>query len=292
MSTPPFLELPACARPARLDTPRGPVAAHVAEPSGHPRGTALLVPGFTGSKEDFIGVLAPLAERGWRVVAVDQRGQHETPGPDDPDAYDVPALAHDVLAMVSALDDGPVHLLGHSFGGLVVRSAVITDPSVFRSLTLLCTGPSSLPLPRREPLEQLRQALAAGVDLETVWTVVRQREESSGRAQPPAPVLDFLHRRYVANAATGLRRMAEQLLASPDETERLRDVVRSADLPVLVAWGEQDDAWTPEEQKVTADRLGARAEQLDGLGHSPAADSPAVTADLLDSFWSSVSDDA
>ena len=48
------------------------------------RGTVLMVAGYTGSKEDFAPLLAPLAEAGYRVVALDQRGQYESPGPDDP----------------------------------------------------------------------------------------------------------------------------------------------------------------------------------------------------------------
>ena len=56
------------------------------------RGTALLVAGYTGSKEDFAPLLAPLAEAGYRVVALDQRGQYESPGPDDPGAYSVTEL--------------------------------------------------------------------------------------------------------------------------------------------------------------------------------------------------------
>jgi len=40
-------------------------------------GTALLVPGYTGSKEDFLSILGELADGGRRVLAVDQRGQKE-----------------------------------------------------------------------------------------------------------------------------------------------------------------------------------------------------------------------
>jgi pimeloyl-ACP methyl ester carboxylesterase len=67
------------------------------------RGTALLVAGYTGSKEDFAPLLAPLAEAGYRVVAIDQRGQYESPGPDDPSAYSVEELAGDVLEVVRIL---------------------------------------------------------------------------------------------------------------------------------------------------------------------------------------------
>src|SRR6478609_1537076 len=67
------------------------------------RGTVLLVAGYTGSKEDFAPLLAPLAEAGYRVVAIDQRGQYESPGPDDPAAYSVAELAADVVAVARVL---------------------------------------------------------------------------------------------------------------------------------------------------------------------------------------------
>src|SRR4051812_39832518 len=57
-----------------------------------PRGVALMVAGYTGSKEDFAPVLRPLSEAGYRIVAIDQRGQHESPGPDDPSRYSVDEL--------------------------------------------------------------------------------------------------------------------------------------------------------------------------------------------------------
>src|SRR3954453_9993985 len=62
------------------------------------RGTALLVAGYTGSKEDFAPLLAPVADAGYRVVAIDQRGQFESPGPDDPAPSSVTALGLDVAA--------------------------------------------------------------------------------------------------------------------------------------------------------------------------------------------------
>src|SRR5215212_11952232 len=80
------------------------------------RGTALLVPGYTGSKEDFAPLLAPLADAGFRVVALDQRGQYESPGPDDPARYSVAELASDVLAVAAVLRQEcgePLHLVGH-----------------------------------------------------------------------------------------------------------------------------------------------------------------------------------
>src|SRR5919202_3166491 len=108
----------------------GPLAALDTGPSTGP--TVLLVAGFTGSKEDFAPLLSPLARAGVRAVAVDQRGQYESPGPDDPAAFSLDVLAADVLAVGRVLREespGPLHVVGHSFGGLVCRGAVLADPS-------------------------------------------------------------------------------------------------------------------------------------------------------------------
>ena len=72
-------------------------------PAGRRRGTALLVPGYTGSKEDFIALLAPLAAAGFRAVAVDQRGQYETGGPPVEAVYAQAELARDITALTRAL---------------------------------------------------------------------------------------------------------------------------------------------------------------------------------------------
>ena len=91
-------------------------------------GTALLVPGYTGSKEDFLPVLAALADGGRRVIAIDLRGQYQTPGSDDPAAYDLAALGADVAAL--AAPPGRPTCWAHSFGGLVAREAALGDEAL------------------------------------------------------------------------------------------------------------------------------------------------------------------
>ncbi|AXI79326.1 alpha/beta fold hydrolase [Peterkaempfera bronchialis] len=286
MSTPPFLTLPRCARAVRLDTTRGTFAALEALPDGPLRATALLVPGFTGSKEDFIALLEPLSAAGVRVVAVDQRGQHETGGPADEAAYQLPELGLDVLALTEAVaaESGPPHLLGHSFGGYVVREAVLAagEPAPWRSLTLLSTGPAAI-----EPNEAARTKLLLDaltvLDLEAIWQVMKEMEEGSGdQVEPPAPeVAAFLHRRWVSNVPQSLAAMGRRLIAEPDRVPELA----AAALPKLVLSGDRDYAWPVPWQSAMAERLGARRVVIEGSGHSPNAERPAETARALLDFW-------
>jgi pimeloyl-ACP methyl ester carboxylesterase len=245
-----------------------------------------MVAGYTGSKEDFAPLLAPLADAGYRVVAIDQRGQYESPGPDDPAEYSVEELGLDVVAVARVLREEsgePLHLLGHSFGGLVTRAAVLAEPSLFTSFTLLGSGPSKLTGGRADLLDHLGPLLDAG-GVELVHQTLEQVAMTDPRAQAvPVQTREFYSRRFLSNSAAGLRGMADAMLAEPDRVAELAAI----DIPILVAHGEADDAWLPHVQQDMAVRLGARHEVILNAIHSPAVENPARTLQVLLAFWSS-----
>ena len=71
MSTPTSLDLPDGVRRTTIHTARGAFAALEAVPASGvcEREAALLVPGYTGSKEDFLAILDLLADASRQVVA-------------------------------------------------------------------------------------------------------------------------------------------------------------------------------------------------------------------------------
>lgn len=268
---------------SRLDVPGGPLAVLDAAPAGAAKATVVLVPGFTGSKEDFREVLLPLAEAGYRAVAIDQRGQHESPGPDDHSAYTTAALGTDVLHVVTALGNRPVHLVGHSFGGLVSRAAVIQDPTAFRSLVLMDSGPAGLTGPRADVLPFMRAILLEG-GLAAVWDAAEALGPDPRKPAAAPEAKAFLRSRMLAGSPAGLLAMADSLTTEPDRSAELA----ALDLPVLVLYGEDDDAWPPHVQDEMADRLGAPVIVVPDAFHSPAAENPALTAQVLRDFFASV----
>jgi len=287
VSTPPYLDLPDGARRVSLGTSSGLLAGLRSEPGGEPIGTILLVPGWTGSKEDFIAVLGPLAERGWVVVSYDQRGQYESSGPDDEAAYSLPLLARDLLEIVASLGPEPVHVIGHSFGGLVAREAALASGGQgFASLVLLCSGPSALPSSHHDGLGALHAALPH-VPLGVVYDVKEVADIEGGWVPPSAEVSAFMRHRFVSNSPYGLRAKTGIMLDTPDRTDELAALARDG-LPVLVVYGPADDAWPLSEQDRVAAAVGSTPVIIPGTGHSPAAEMPDVTADVIDAMLRSL----
>ena len=291
-------------------TARGSFAALQAVPvSGVcEREPALLVPGYTGSKEDFLAVLGQLADHGRQVVAIDMRGQFETPGADD---YSPPALAADIAAVIQAT--GTRHLLGHSYGGLVAREALLRTRSQddIGSFTLMSSGPSALTGPRADELRGLLTALGLGLadgpgaanalsvaggpgaangglpdrdvlrdGIDRLWH--EHLEPQAAADGIPGPIVAFLARRMHGNDPYGLVHMARHLLTAPDRTSEL---ARLDQIGKLVIYGEDDNSWSPAAQEAMARRLGARRICIPGASHSPAVEAPATTAIALTQFW-------
>ncbi|MFD9303691.1 alpha/beta fold hydrolase [Streptomyces sp. NPDC060048] len=285
MSKPPILILPPVARAYRLTTARGEFAVHEAAPGGRLRGTALLVPGYTGSKEDFIGLLAPLAAAGYRVVAVDGRGQHESGGPRTQAPYALEELARDVLAQTAALGAGPVHLLGHSLGGLVTRAAVVRDPAPYASLTLLSSGPGAVCEEQRARTKLLVSALEAmGDDMPGIWAAMRSMDPRD-QAPDSAELAAFLRARWLGTVPEQLITTGRALIDEPDRIDEL--TAAAPGLATLVLSGASDPVWPVECMDDMARRLGALRVVIPGTEHSPNAEDPAATAAALIRFWDS-----
>lgn len=284
MSTPRFLTLPPGVRRTYIETSRGTFAALEALPGSGvaERSPALLVPGFTGSKEDFLSVMQTLARPGRRVVAIDMRGQYESDRGAGPEDYALPAMGEDVAALMDALGPDPVHLVGHSFGGLVTREAVLGGV-LPQSYTLMSSGPAALTGPSADKARALRDAIPK-LGLEAIWRV-SIGPDAEARGVPPE-VVEFLKKRTLGNCPIGLMAMVDELTSAPDRVDELAKAADDAALPLLVIYGEDDDVWDPRAQAAMAERLDAAKVVIPIAAHSPAVEAPETTAGALADFWS------
>jgi pimeloyl-ACP methyl ester carboxylesterase len=292
VSTPTSLDLPEGVRRTTIRTARGRFAALQAVPASGvcEREAALLIPGYTGSKEDFVAILDLLADGSRQVVAIDMRGQFETPGADDAGGYSAASLGADIAAVMQATRAR--HLVGHSYGGLIGREAVLGGAGV-ASFTLMSSGPGALTGPRAAELQTMLAALGADqadggrpdpaalrAGIAELWRAYL--EPQAVEAGVPGHIVTFLGQRMLGNDPDGLVLMARHLLAAPDRTAEL---ARLGHIPMLVIYGEDDNAWSPAAQENMARRLGARRLCIPAAVHSPAVEAPTTTASALTQFW-------
>jgi pimeloyl-ACP methyl ester carboxylesterase len=266
----------------RVDLPAAQLAALRAEPAQPAEAVAVLVPGYTGSKEDFAALLDPLCGAGLSVLAVDLPGQYESPGPPHEQDYYPDPLGRTLTTLIRRLTAGGqrVLLLGHSYGGLVCRAAVLAGAPV-RGLTLLGSGPAALPAGQRRALMDATEPVLRAHGVHAVAQLLQDRDGNA----IPAELAALRRERLLRSTTAGLLGMAAALRTEPDRVAELAAALRTRAIPCLVVFGEADDVWPPPLQRTMASWLGAAVAMIPGAAHSPNTENPQGLINTLVPIW-------
>ena len=258
-----------------------PTISAASSPDAAGENRALLVPGYTGSKEDYAPVLPFLGDAGWDTLAYSQRGQGGSAAPAGLGAYGMSDFVGDLIAVAEAWagTTGRIHLVGHSFGGIVARAAVVKRPDLFASVTLFCSGRAVYDwmntLPILDPLPTgpgARQQV-----LRTYFPDMNFDEPGVGWAE-------FQRIRALDTASENLVGIARILSQLRPDTPALA----ATGVPVHVLYGDQDEIWPPSWYAEEAADLGARESIIRGGTHSPQLQFPQQWAEFASSYWADV----
>jgi pimeloyl-ACP methyl ester carboxylesterase len=225
--------------------------------------TALLVHGAFADAGSWSGVIAELQNHGIPVVA-----------PPNP----LRGLASDAayIASVASQIDGPVVLVGHSYGGALITVAGITQNVVglvYVAAYVLEEGESLGELQGRFPLSPLVSNLkewtypVEGAEPAVEVTIKAEAFPEIFAADVPAPVTKVLAAAQRPLAAAAFE---ETATAAAWQTKPSWALVAAA-----------DQAINPEVERFGAKRAGATIVELEGASHAVAVSRPKEVADLI-----------
>lgn len=109
----------------------------------------LILNGGPGSSRHYLLNLQKLTKTGRKVILYDQLGSGSSEGRDETKLWNIKTFVDQVEAVRSELNLKEIHLLGHSWGGMLAIEYMMTEPSGVLSLTL-ASSMISMPLYQKE----------------------------------------------------------------------------------------------------------------------------------------------
>jgi pimeloyl-ACP methyl ester carboxylesterase len=214
------------------------------------------------------------------VIAFDLLGHGGSEKPRD--GYGMEDQARRVSAALDKLGVRRAVVVGHSMGGAVATALTELRRPLVESLVILDTGPDKgdgqLPLTARLGfVPVLGQAIRRVVP----DSAIRNGLESAfapGFDVPDAFVDDFRDMTY--SSYDGSHDAVDDYREKSGLADRLAD----ERVPLLVAFGAEDDIADPKSAQDYRKVPNARIVVLDGAGHSPHVEKPAATARLIRDF--------
>jgi L-proline amide hydrolase len=104
----------------------------------------LVLHGGPGGPSDYLEPLEELADAGRPIVFYDQLGCGNSDQPNDPSMWRVELFLEELSTVRQELGLDHIHLLGHSWGGMLAMEYALTKPVGLASL-ILASSPASIP---------------------------------------------------------------------------------------------------------------------------------------------------
>jgi pimeloyl-ACP methyl ester carboxylesterase len=224
--------------------------------------TLVLLPGQGRPSEDLDPLAAILVAGGYRALLPDPRGMGASTGPLA--GLTLHDLARDVAAVVAASGGAPAVVIGHGLGNRIARTLAADRPDLVRAVVLLSASGKVAAAP------EVTRAMALVAAPDTPPDVRRQAAMTAWFApgNDPTPWL------------TGWSRTVTDAFKAAAQATPVEEWWTAGRAPVLIVQGLDDRSAPPENGRLLAREIGARARlvELPGVGHALAIENPAAVA--------------
>ena len=230
--------------------------------------TVLLLHDADGGHLTFAPQVETLASAGYRAVAWDMPGYGRS-APNEPCTFK--GLAQSCLALIDALQGGPVCLVGHGLGAMVALEAAVRQPGQVRQLVLCAGGPLLGAQAAQDwlaPRQKALQAVDAGGSMDQLAQVLVPQFIGTGALPEGVRLAQHALSQVYAGA---YRRVLDALPTFSRDAATLSHL----HIPTLLVGGEQDRCTPPQALQALAQQLSdAQHVQLPHVGHWPQLEDP------------------
>jgi len=232
--------------------------------------------GLGGRRSDWDRQLADLADLR-RCAAWDVPGYGDSPGLPG----SLSDLAATAAAWIESFGDGPVDVVGLSFGGMIAQHLALDHPDSVRTLALLDTSPAF----GLDGVTTPESWLASRIDLPLEAEARRARADDIAAALVgPACPVEVIARASASIAAVPAAALTAscRALVEHDTRSRLHEIT----VPTLVLVGEHDTETPPSYAEAIAERIpGAELVVVPGAGHLVNLEAPDTVDAVLRKLW-------
>ena len=243
------------------------------------------------------GYLLPHLERlaeDYELVFYDQRLSGRSAATVDPESVRLATFVDDIEALREALQLGRIHLMGHSWGGMLAMRYAIRYGDNLRSLILLDSMAASSELRRAE-----EAAVAEGISPEAVAELDAFRQTEGFQQRQPEAIGIMLRMTFRVQFADPAKADLLELYVPDDYVGRseqfgamgaelaefdLHEKLAAIDAPTLVVYGADEPGATFGGAAIAAAVPDASLELVPAAGHFPFIENPAAFVAIVHDF--------